>query len=275
LSRSQGSQNGYPDNVRVVAWDGASPQGWGELVDGAQALVNLAGENIAGGRWTARRKAAILQSRLQAGQAVLQAVKQAAVKPRVLLQASAVGYYGPRNDDHQVTEKTPPGRDFLAQVCTEWEKSSAGVEQHGLRRVIMRIGVVLDARGGALPRMAQPFRLFVGGPVGSGRQWLPWIHLEDATAAMRFLIEDGRASGPFNLCAPNPVTNAQFGKALGRVLGRPSLVPAPAFAMRLLFGEMATVLLDGQRAVPRRLTELDFQFRFPELEPALRSLYGS
>jgi hypothetical protein len=242
-------------------------------VDGAEAIINLAGENISSGRWTDKRKRAILESRLNAGRAVVQAVQAAANKPRLVVQASAVGYYGPSGDE-EITEETPPGGDFLAQVAIAWEESTAPLEALGLRRVIIRTGVVLSSAGGALPRMLLPFRLFAGGRLGTGRQWFPWIHIADEVRAIRFLMENETATGPFNLTAPAPLPNAEFSRLLGEQLRGPALIPVPGFILRLLFGEMATVLLDGQRAIPRRLVQLGFTFRFPEAGSALRDLLG-
>jgi uncharacterized protein (TIGR01777 family) len=190
----------------------------------------------------------------------------------VVVQSSAVGYYGPHGDE-EVTENSPSGDDFLAEVCRDWEAATAAVEGLGLRRVIIRTGIVLAREGGALPPMARPFRFFVGGPVGDGRQWLPWIHRADEAGAIRYLIESSEAAGPFNLSAPNPLTSRDFAHALGRALGRPSALPAPAFALKALFGEMSTVLLDGQRVLPRRLTALGYPFRFPTVDAALADLY--
>nr|WP_290669254.1 TIGR01777 family oxidoreductase [Ardenticatena sp.] len=260
-----------PPGVRAERWDGRTADGWGDLADGADAIVNLAGENIASGRWTAERKRRIRESRLHAGQAVVQAVEAATAKPRVVVQASAVGYYGPCGDEI-ITEDHPPGNDFLADVCVAWEASTAAVEAHGLRRPIIRTGVVLSREGGALPRMLPPFKLGLGGPLGSGRQWFPWIHIRDEVRAIRFLIEHPEAHGPYNLSAPTPVIDAEFTKALGRVLNRPALIPVPALVLKLLFGEMATVLLDGQRAIPHRLQEAGFTFTFEQVEHALRDL---
>jgi uncharacterized protein (TIGR01777 family) len=271
LSRAPGRVTDLPGGVRAEGWDGRTAEGWGALADGAHAIVNLAGENIAAGRWTAERKHRIRESRVNAGQAVVQAVEAARDKPKVVIQVSAVGYYGPGGDE-EITEETPPGDDFLARVTTEWETVTAPVEAMGVRRAIVRSGVVLSLAGGAFPRLLLPFKFFAGGRLGSGRQWFPWIHISDEAAAIRFLIEDPGASGPFNLAAPNPLTNADFSRVLGRVLGRPAWMPTPAFALRLAFGEMATVLLDGQRAVPRRLLDMGFTFRFPEAEAALRDL---
>jgi uncharacterized protein (TIGR01777 family) len=271
LSRAPERTTGLPAGVRAERWDARTADGWVHLADGADAIVNLAGENLSAGRWTDEQKRRIRDSRLLAGQAVVQAVEQASRKPGVVIQASGIGYYGPRGDK-EITEDAAPGRDWLAQVAVQWEDSTAAVEAMGVRRAIARTGVVLSTQGGALPRMMLPFRLFVGGPLGGGKQWFPWIHLQDEAAAIRFLIDTNAAAGPFNLAAPQPLTNAQFSRVLGQVMGRPAIIPAPAFALRALFGEMATLLLDGQRGVPKRLLELGFQFRFTQAEAALRDL---
>ena len=279
LSRNPERVSGLPIRVRAERWDGRTAQGWGQLADGAEAIVNLAGENLAGAgffpsRWTAARKEKILQSRLDAGAAVVAATRAAFAKPRVVIQSSGIGVYGPRGDE-EVTEAEPPGRDFLGQLATQWEASTAAVETLGVRRAVIRSGVVLDPHDGALLRMLLPFRLFVGGWFGAGRQWLSWIHLADEAAGIRFLIENRQASGVFNLTAPQPLTGRDFGRAIGRVMRRPAFMPVPAFAMRLAFGEVATTVLDGQRAVPRRLLDLGFQFRFPDAEGALRDLLSA
>jgi uncharacterized protein (TIGR01777 family) len=257
--------------VTAKRWDGRTTQGWESLVEGADAVINLAGENISSGHWTRERKYRIVESRLNAGRAVVQAIAAASLKPRVVVQASGVSYYGPQGNN-EITEGTPPGQDYLAKVAVEWEASTASVEALGVRRAIIRTGVVLSAEGGALTRMLMPFRIFLGGRMGSGTQWFPWIHMKDEVAAIRFLIESETANGPFNLTAPVPVPNAEFSRLLGKQLGRPSTMAIPQFALRLLFGEMATVLLDGQRAIPRRLLQLGFTFQFREADSALRDL---
>lgn len=271
LSRTPGRVGGLPAGVRAVGWDGRTAEGWQDLADGATAIVNLAGESIAAGRWTAARKQRIADSRHQAGAAVVQAVAGATTSPQVIIQASAVGYYGPRGDE-TITEDSAPGDDFLAQVSVPWETSTEEVERLGVRRAIIRTGIVLSRDGGALPQMMLPFRLFAGGPLGSGRQGFPWIHLADEVSVIRWLIEREAASGPFNLAAPETLTNAEFGRVLGRVMRRPSFMPTPGFALRLVLGELSTLLLDGQRQVPQRLLDLGFTFRFPTAEAALRDL---
>lgn len=271
LSRRPERAQGLPPGMRVVPWDARTAEGWGPLVEGAAAIVNLAGESIAGGPWTAERKRRIRDSRVNAGRAVVAAVQAAAQKPGVVIQASAVGYYGPHGDE-EVTEDTSPGDDFLAHVAVDWEASTVPVEALGVRRVIIRTGLPLSREGGVFPFFLLPFRFFVGGPLGSGRQWLPWIHIADEIGAIRFLMENEQAHGPFNLSAPNPVTNAEFSRTLGRVMRRPSLMRVPAFALRLALGELSTLMLSGQRQIPRRLLDMGYRFRFPELEAALRDL---
>ncbi|HEX3525876.1 MAG TPA: TIGR01777 family oxidoreductase [Thermoanaerobaculia bacterium] len=271
LTRDAGKAGALPAGVRAVQWDGRTAAGWGSLLDGDTVLVHLAGESIASGRWTEDRKRRIRDSRVGSGKAVLQAIREAAVKPRALLQGSAVGYYGPHGDE-VIREDAAPGDDFLAGVCKEWEASTAEAEALGVRRAILRTGVVLAREGGALPKMTLPFKLMAGGPLGNGRQWFPWIHLADEVGAIRFLAESTEATGPFNLTAPNPVTNRELAGILASVLHRPGFMPAPGFALRLALGEMADMLLNGQRVVPSRLQELGYRFKYPGAEPALRGL---
>ena len=276
LSRNPDKAVGLPAGVRAERWDGRTAQGWGHLADVAGAIVNLAGASIAGegflpGRWTPERKRLILQSRLDAGRAVVEAVQSAANKPGVVVQASGIGLYG-FTGDRPLDESAPAGNDWLAQVGVQWEAATAPVEAMGVRRAVVRNAVVFARKGGVLPLILLPFRLFVGGPIGGGGQYLPWIHLADEVGAIRFLIEIPDARGPFNLAAPDLVTNAELSKAAGRALRRPSWFPLPGFVMRAMFGEVSTLLLEGQRAAPRRLLELGYPFRFPTLESALRDL---
>ena len=276
LSRSPERVTGLPSGAQAVQWDAKTPQGWGGLVEGAGAVINLAGENIGGegflpDRWTEQRKHKIIESRLNAGNAVTQAIQAAQDKPGVLLQASAVGYYG-ACDDRVITEQNPPGDDWQAGVCQQWEDSTAQVEQLGVRRVITRGAIALTTDGGALTRLMFPFKFFVGGPLGSGKQYISWIHMADQIAATRFLIEHQDARGVYNLSSPNPVKNKEFAQTLGRVMGRPSFIPVPEFAFRTMFGEVATVVVDGQRVIPKHLQELGYPFKFPELEPAIRNI---
>lgn len=278
LSRNPDKATGLPAGVRAVKWDGRTAQGWGHLADGARAIINLAGASIAGegflpSRWTEKRKKLIVDSRVQAGQAVVEAVN-AASKPQVVIQASAVGYYGSRGDEI-LTESSSPGNDFLAGVCQAWENSVQPVKDQGVRLVMMRTGVVLSTQGGAFPLLLLPHKLFVGGPMGSGKQYLPWIHLEDELRAIQFLLENEQAEGAYNLCAPEPATNRTMSKTIGKAIGRPSLIPVPAFALRLLLGETASLVLDSQRQVPERLQASGFTFSHPDLLTAIRHLVGN
>ena len=272
VSRQAYKPANLPAKISFAQWDGRTAAGWGHCVEEADAIVNLAGAGIADARWTEARKKEILDSRVQAGQAVVEAISAASKKPAVLIQVSAVGYYGVHNDDEVITEESGPGNDFLAQVGQAWEASTEPVEGLGVRRVIIRSGVVLDPQGGAFPRLVLPFRFFAGGPIGFGRQWFPWIHFYDEVAAIRYLIEHSQARGPFNLTAPQPLRNRELARKVGQVMKRPALAMVPAFVFKLIFGEMATVLLDGQRVVPKRLQEIGYNFKFPQVEEALADL---
>jgi hypothetical protein len=272
VSRQEYKPANLPAKINFASWDGQTAAGWGHLVEGVDAVVNLAGAGIADSKWTDERKKELRESRVKAGQAITEAIRAATVKPKVLIQASAVGYYGVHNNGTVITEESGPGNDFLGRVCQDWEDSTKAVEELGVRRVVIRTGVVLDMAGGALPRMVMPFHLLAGGPIGSGAQWFPWIHYYDEVEAIRFLIEHPAAQGPVNLTAPNPIRNRDFAKAIGKVLKRPAFAPAPAFVFKALFGEMSTVLLDGQQALPKRLQEWGFKFKFPTAEAALRDI---
>lgn len=275
LSRQPEKVKNAPAGVNVQKWDAKSAEGWGQLANGAGAIVNLAGAGIADERWSAERKQLIRQSRLDAGRAVMEAIAAADVKPGVLIQASAVGYYGIQSGDAQLTESASPGADFLSKVCFDWEASTAPVSRFGVRRAVIRTGVVLSNEGGAFPKQVMPFKFFAGGPVGSGKQWYPWIHIDDQVRAIQFLIANDKASGPYNLTAPNPVTNKEFGQLIGAVLGKPAFMPAPGFAMKTVFGEMSIILLEGQRAIPQRLLDLGFKFNYETAQAALRALLGA
>ncbi|MEZ5291209.1 MAG: TIGR01777 family oxidoreductase [Vicinamibacterales bacterium] len=250
-----------------IAWtpDG-DPGPWAASLEGAGAVVNLAGEGIADRRWTPARKAALVESRIRATTSLVRAVRERTTPPAVFVSASGIGYYGATGDE-PVDESAPPGSDFLAQLAVQWEHAAAPAGT-ACRLVLLRTGMVLG-HGGALQQMLLPFKLGLGGRLGSGRQWMPWIHVDDWVALVERLIADERASGPFNLAAPAPVRNREFTRALGHALSRPAFLPVPAFALSLAFGELAQVLLTGQRAVPHRAEQLGFTFAYSSIDVAL------
>jgi uncharacterized protein (TIGR01777 family) len=253
-----------------VVWDPARGAVPPNALDDVDAIVHLAGEPVAH-RWTAERKRAIRDSRVRGTELLAQAVRGLQRKPRVLLGGSAIGYYGDRGDE-LLDERSAPGSDFLAQTCVDWERATAPAADAGVRVVLLRTGIVLSPNGGALARLLPIFRLGGGGPIGSGRQWMSWIGLGDHVRAVLHALVTDSIRGPANLVAPNPVTNADFATTLGRVLTRPALVPVPAFALELLYGEMArATLLAGQRALPKSLMANQFEFEEPTLEGALRA----
>jgi uncharacterized protein len=265
-----------PSGDGQLAWSPGTPPGgqpWARAIDGAGAVVNLAGESIASGRWTSARKRAIRESRVTATHGLVAAILSAAQPPPVLLSSSAVGIYGSRGEE-TLTEQSPIGAGFLAEVGRAWEQEALAAAAV-TRVVLLRTGLVLGKGGGALPQLALPFRLGVGGPVGSGEQYLSWIHLDDWVSLARWALDTAAVSGPLNATAPGPVTNAEFARVLGRVLRRPAWLPAPAFALRLALGEMADALiLEGQRVLPARARELGFTFEHPTIDGALRAIYG-
>lgn len=278
LSRNPASVHALPNEVQVIQWDGKTAQGWAEYADGADTIVNLAGESIAGEylfptRWSDEKKGRIIQSRLDAGAAVVDAVQLARQKPKSVIQSSAIGYYGALKDQ-PVDEKSGAGTGFMAETCVHWESSTVGVEKVGVRQIIIRTGIVLTTEGGALTRLLFPFKFYAGGPMGSGRQYLSWIHIADQVGVIRFLIDNPNAQGIYNLTAPNPLTNKEFSQTIGRVMGRPAFLPVPGFALRMMFGEVATVVLDGQRVLPTRLHKAGYEFQFPTAEEALQNLIG-
>ncbi|MCU0411421.1 MAG: TIGR01777 family oxidoreductase [Bacteroidetes bacterium] len=266
-------------DVRIIRWDGRTAGALVRELEGSQAVVNLAGESIAARRWSSAQKERILRSRLDPAQALVETIMGSENGPRILVNASAVGYYGDVPEG-EITEDSPPGRGFLAEVCNSVEKavldrglSPLGPLGGGLRICLIRTGIALSPHAGALQKLLLPFRCFIGGPLGSGQQWMPWIHIADVVRSIRFLLEHPTAAGPFNLTAPNPVRMNEFARTLGRVLNRPSIIPAPGFALKLLLGEMAgPLLLEGQRAIPHRLQQLGYSFKFSILEEALLDL---
>lgn len=245
-----------------------------ELPAMPDAIVNLAGENLGAGRWNAHRKREFLDSRVQVTEHVVDYIAGSETRPDVLVSGSAVGYYGARGDQ-EIDEDEPPGDEFQSEVCLAWEEAATRASDYGVRVCILRSGLVLGVDGGPLKQMLLPFKLGLGGPLGGGRQWMPWIHRKDLLEAILFLIECRDCSGPYNAAAPRTVTNADFSKALGRALHRPAIAHVPGPLLRLAVGEMAHLLLTGQRVVPRRLRAAGFRFRFPDMDAALADILSA
>lgn len=266
LSRSV--QPSTDSALRCCPWDARTLGAWADELEAADAVINLAGAALAGKRWGRRQKEVILGSRIQATRAIVQAIEKSECKPKVLINASAVGYYGdvPEGD---VTETSPKGKGFLAETCDQWEKEARVAEKSGVRTVLLRTGIVLGKGGGALSKMIPLFQFFAGGPLGSGRQWVPWIHQEDVVGALLFALENNAISGPVNTTAPNPLIMSDFCHELGKVLNRPSWVQVPAFVLKLVLGEMSEMLLGGQKAMPQKLLEHHYSFRFSDLYAVL------
>lgn len=268
VSRSGASGVAGAEEVRWDPAEGPPPPG---VTEGADAVVNLAGAPIGGRRWTADRKREIRESRTIPTRMLVDALA-AEGAPRVLVNGSAVGYYGPTEDE--VDESSPPGSDFLADTCVAWEREALRARDHGVRVVLVRTGIVLSAEGGALPRMALPVKLFAGGPIGGGRQWIPWIHIDDEVGLILRALDDDGLSGPLNATAPEPVRQRELARAIAAALGRPAMLPTPAVVLRLAMGEMATLALDGQRAVPRAALARGHAFAHTDVGEALRALYA-
>jgi uncharacterized protein (TIGR01777 family) len=271
LTRQESNRSPAP-HLSFVRWtpDGnAGP--WARVIDGASAVINLAGESIGAKRWSAAQKTKLRDSRLLATGSLTAAIRQASLPPGAFISGSAVGYYGNRGEE-TLTESSPAGTDFLADLARDWEAAANDVS-HVTRVALVRTGIVLDRQGGALPKMLPPFKMFAGGRLGTGTQYMPWIHKDDWVRLVTWMITAEGARGPLNATGPSPVTNAEFSKALGRALKRPSLLPAPAFALRIALGEMAdALLLSGQRALPVRATDLGFSFRYSNIDDALASV---
>ncbi|KAF0108530.1 MAG: hypothetical protein FD146_416 [Anaerolineaceae bacterium] len=259
-------------NLTLVRWDGRTPSGWGGLVSETDAVVNLAGESLSKWPWTEKQKARFWQSRVDAGRALVEAIRSASPRPQALIQISGINHYGMHGEP--ADESTPPGGDFLARLTVAWEDATKEVESLGVRRCVVRLGVVLAKRGSLFPLMALPVRMFAGGPIGSGKQAVPWVHLDDVTGALRFLLENEQASGAYNLIAPEPVSNADFYKALAKALGRPYWLPAPAFLLRLALGGMSVLVVDGRYAQPKRLLEAGYRFQVEGMGEAMKRLVG-
>ncbi|HZD40657.1 MAG TPA: TIGR01777 family oxidoreductase, partial [Terriglobales bacterium] len=257
-------------NKRWLHWTPGASGVWEKSIDGADGIINLAGEPLAASRWTPQQKQKIRMSRIEATNALVDAAAKAEQRPRFLINASAVGYYGPRGDE-LITEGAAAGTDFLAETTRDWENEAMKAKSLGVRVVCLRSGMVLGSHGGALAKMVPPFKLFIGGPLGSGKQWISWIHMEDEVGLILHLAGHAEASGPVNATAPNPVTMKEFCRTLGQVLGRPCWAPVPALALRLLLGEMAEMVLTGQKVIPAAAEKWGYQFRYPYLEGALQA----
>jgi len=245
---------------------------WAKHVDGADAVICLAGENLSRKRWSARQKEVMRESRIGTTRSIVFAIGEAKKKPSVLVCASGAGYYG-NVAEGDVTEDAPKGTGFLSDLCRDWEEEAMKAAASGVRVVTLRMGVVLGRNGGALQKMLLPFKLFAGGPLGTGRQWFPWIHLEDEVGVILHALGNSSMRGPINLAAPEPVTMAQFCKSLGKAMHRPSWAPVPGFVLKLALGEMAEMILKGQRVVPKRVSEAGYAFRYPTLGGALRDIF--
>jgi uncharacterized protein len=270
LSRKPRSPARTADREWLV-WDPGVSGDWEKSLDGADGVINLAGEGIANKRWTDGQKELIRSSRIDSTRALVHAIAKTKEKPKFLINASAVGYYGPRGDE-TLTEDSAPGKDFLARLCVAWEEEAKKAQDHGVRVALLRTGIVLAKGKGALAKMVTPFKFFVGGRLGSGKQWMSWIHIEDEIGLMLSLLENAAAQGSFNATAPNPVTMEEFCKVLGKVLNRPSWAPVPASALTLLLGEMADMVLGGQRTLPKAAEKLGYNFKYPTITKALESL---
>ncbi|WP_163529361.1 TIGR01777 family oxidoreductase [Halobacillus ihumii] len=258
------------ENVTHIGWlkDEFAP--W-EHLPSVDAVVNLAGESLSSGRWTEERKRNIMNSRIEATEGVIDLIERMDRKPEVLVNASAVGFYG-KSDSKTFTEETEePGNDFLANVVVEWEKRAAKAQHFGVRTVFVRFGLILGKEG-ALPKMIMPYKFMIGGNLGSGEQWMSWIHIDDVIELISYSVNKSSLEGPVNGTAPNPKRNTDFGQTLGNVLGRPHWIPAPSFALKAILGDMSTLLLDGQSVLPKKTAAQGYTFLYPELKTALRSI---
>jgi len=259
--------------VKAFSWNPTQEPAPAKAFDGVDTVFHLAGDPVASGWWTSAKKVRMRESRIAGTRNLVATLAALSVKPKVLISASAVGYYGDRGDEI-LTESSSPAGDYLAELCQGWEREARGAEAHGIRVAMIRIGIVLGEKGGALAKMLTPFYLGAGAPLGNGRQYMPWIHIEDLVRLMLFAAEHDHVHGPLNGAAPSPVTNREFTKALGRALHRPTFMPpVPGFMLRLMFGEFGNILLTSQRAIPKAAEQAGFKFDYAELEPALQNIF--
>jgi uncharacterized protein len=264
---------GVPGITRV-GWAADGELGpWTRAIDGADAVINLAGESIGERRWSPAWKARVRNSRILSTRSLASAIQASTMPPAVFINSSAIGYYGISGDEPK-TESAPAGGDFLAKLCADWEGEARKAERPGVRVAIIRTGIVVERSGGPLKLMLRPFRWCIGGPLGSGRQYMSWIHRLDWIEMVRWVVQEPTASGPINLTAPHPVTNREFARALGRALRRPAVLPAPAFALKAIVGEFANYIVTGQRVIPARAQALGYHFRYPEIDIAFRGIFG-
>ena len=270
LSRSEKASDRLPERTSIMLGDPTVVGAWQESVKGQDCIINLAGKSLFS-RWTPETKKLIRESRISTTRNIVDAIEPAKGRDVVLFNISAVGYYGFRGDE-VLTEESPPGDDFLAQVAVEWENEALRAKEKGTRVVITRFGIVLGEKGGALGQMVSIFRKYLGGPLGSGKQWFSWIHMGDLVGAFVFLMAHPEISGPVNMTSPNPIRNEELARALGKAMHRPSFLPAPGFMLKLLLGEFGSVLLEGQRVIPRKLLDNGYVFIYPEIDGALQSL---
>jgi uncharacterized protein len=273
LTRSPQQANSRFPQATVIGYNPLKSGEWQSAIDGCDAVINLAGEPIAEKRWTPAQKRIMLDSRKIGTEKIVEAIGQATTKPPVLINASAIGYYG-TSETSKFDETSPAGTDFLAEVCTEWESAAQAATIHGTRVVVLRLGIVLGENGGALGKMLAPFSAFVGGPIGSGKQWFSWIHRDDVVKLIITALTDTQMNGVYNATAPNPVTMEGFAQTLGTVMNRPSWLPVPNFALEALLGEGAMVVLQGQQVAPTKTLAQGFEFQYPTLKTALITILG-
>lgn len=267
----QAARKKTPAAHDFVAWTPAEQGPWSAAIDGAYGVVHLAGASLFAKRWTDAYKAEIRESRVVGTRGLVNAMRAAQRKPQVFVSGSAIGYYGAR-DDAQLDESAPPGDDFVARVCVDWEAEALKAQALGVRTTIVRTGIVLSTEEGALPQLLLPFRMFAGGPILPGTQWFSWVHIADEVGMLLLALEDERSSGPLNATAPQPLRNRDFAATLGRVYGTPSWLPVPSFGLRIVLGEVTDTLATGQRVIPRKAQDLGYSFKFSTAEAALRDL---
>jgi hypothetical protein len=272
LTRSLKGAKGSSPGISYLEGDPTKKGPWQEAIKNHDAVINLAGASIFS-KWTEEHKKAIRESRVSTTQNIVEGIPSDQSKKMTLFSTSAVGYYGFCGDE-ELVEDSPPGNDFLARIALEWEGEALKAREKGARVVITRFGIVMGEKGGALSQMIPLFKKYIGGPIGSGKQWFSWVHIKDLAEAFVFLLKHPEISGPVNVCSPNPVRNKDLAKALGRALHRPSFIPAPAFMVKLALGEFGSVILEGQKVIPRKLLENAFVFQYPDIETALQGIVG-